>query len=215
MTRFQQRYAKRRGAAIIEFCLVLPFLMFILVLVIFFGHSMVRKQKVIQADRHFAWRHAKRVDYPTDASGNPDMPYISMMQFNNEVVPSLSAGHNTPRDAAVGMVNAAAAESVEAGDFADDIVHNLLPRGQSMGVQADYPVDQIPMDRRFGTEIGDRYYREGVPWMHRDIPPKSGGGSYWHELRDHYVDDFDDQMVNANDPGGLVSRIRNLYLRAW
>lgn len=214
----RNRRAARRGTALMEFVLFLPLLMFILVLVVFFGQSMRRMQNVVVADRHYAWRFAKRIDLPMDQAGNVDMEHIRTNHFPIEmtdVTPSLSAGHNTPRDAAEGMISEAAVRNTKAGEFAEDVVDDLLPRGQSMHVSAVYRRDTLPMDRYFANEMDTRYFREGVPWQHRDIPQDRDNASYWDEVRDHYISDFDRQMQRSNDTQGLVARIRNLYLRHW
>ncbi len=56
-----RRSRRARGAAMIEFCLAVPFLLFILVLIFFFGSALKTQQDVKYTARHFAWRDAQSV----------------------------------------------------------------------------------------------------------------------------------------------------------
>ena len=192
---------RARGSAMVEMALVLPVLMIILLLVVFFGRSMVRKQNVIIATRHAAWRNAKTL-------AALDEPTLVQMHFPEPPgkKPTLTTdrGHDTPADAAKAMVNGAYQVSDPAGEFADTVVNDRFPGGERMWMQADFPPESLPLEQ-FSKTVMDRHVREGVAWQrrHTDI---------WREVRDQFIEEFDNQMTGG---GPLTDVVRNLYLRRW
>jgi hypothetical protein len=193
----------------IEFVLLLPILMIILLSMVFFGHQMVRKQNVMVSDRHFAWRYANYLGEPQDAQANPWLT-INLGDYQAQVVHSSQRRHLT--DAPERLVAEAYQESSEAGSWANTLVNDRLPRSQSMHVEVTFPVETLPFDNfvQSAQRVGDRHYREGVPWRHGDPNTR-----IWGDLRDHYVKNFDDRVQSKDDGSGLINRVRNLYLKNW
>ena len=62
----RRRRFRRRGTAVTEFVLVLPFLAIILALTFFFGWAMMHKQQVLVADRYSAWQRVETGAWPSE-----------------------------------------------------------------------------------------------------------------------------------------------------
>ncbi|MDD4891012.1 MAG: TadE/TadG family type IV pilus assembly protein [Phycisphaerae bacterium] len=207
------RAGRRRGVATIEFALVLPLLMLIALLFIFFTKGMLSKQNVLSTDRQFAWRQAKQLPPP----GEFQPGEIRDLYFRDQPIDyNITGGTNATRQPEQDMVDAAQSRNPLAGGYADDLIMQVCPSNVSQGVRLDFPLESIPLSQ-FSRTITDNYYREGITWQRNDV-------QVWATLRDRFLQTFDDRMVGAQAPAGyvglsldrsLVLQLRQLYLKKW
>ncbi|MCG3180090.1 MAG: hypothetical protein BIFFINMI_02444 [Phycisphaerae bacterium] len=199
----------RRGTALIEFTLLLPVLMIILLMMVYFGHSMVRKQNVIVTDRHLTWRYANQLGDPVNSAGQDD---LKLNLFDRDVAEvTHDGGHGSPSAASATLVSETNRISSDAGGFADTVINHRFPRSQWLTVWASFLPQTLPMDQfqQAGQEIGDTHVREGLPWRYQNP-----NANIWEPIRDRWIQSFDTQMTGVGG-SGLVGTVRNLYLRHW
>ena len=117
----------------IEALLVLPLILFVLSLVVYFGFAMERMQRGMMIDRYEAWRGSAKA--PGPATG------INANSSTDELRDTFFAGDDPtlrfepsdffPSEPSNALQELAAAESVEAGQLSDQY-YQQFPRGRSM-----------------------------------------------------------------------------------
>lgn len=207
-----RRSTRCRGVATIEFALVLPLLMLIALLFVFFTKGMLSKQNVLLTDRQFAWRQAKQLPAPDAIDVDINSTYFR----GAAVTHSISGGWDGTRQPEGDLVEAALTRSQESGAYADSVINFQCPGNVSQQVRMEFSENAAPLSQ-FARAISDRYYREGISWQRKDV-------SVWTTMRDRFVAEFDARMVDAALPAGypnsavdrsLAARIRELYLKKW
>jgi hypothetical protein len=191
----------------IEFALVLPLLMMLALLMIFFGKGMLSKQNVLMADRQLAWRLAKELT-PDQAD---DSGFLRKTYFANQPIGfaanSPAGGWNGSRQSEESLVRAVPVG--ESLSYATDVVTNYYPGNVDYQIDITLPPDVTPL-ARFAPDISDAYYRQGIPWQYPNV-------KIWDPLWNRFVGAFDSMLSNqglGNDLG-LVSAVRQLYQRPW
>ncbi len=129
-----RRSRRARGAAMVEFCLAVPFLVFIIALIFYFGSALKIQQEVKYGARHFAWRQALSVP----ATPGPQEP----------------AG---TREALVDRVGDQGAE------LARVLFLERFPRGAD-GYSSARVSTNIELFENFNETVQASHVREGVPW---------------------------------------------------
>jgi hypothetical protein len=234
MRRRTDNLRRRRGAAILEFLLVLPFLAFLLTLIFFFGWARTNQQHVEAAARYVSWRDLHNGEAGADGSdhayihwGEPDEQdqrdeFLSDYRRRNvvEVTEDLLNERfffGQARDIAIGrsagpddtirdLVDAAGAISADAGDLANRSALTRWPHGHAATVRANFP-PRLNVWKMFPGSIRWRHSRDGVGWRRRQA-------SYLEPIRDQFLFTLD-EVVETIAVEQLRTNLRRLYLRTW
>ena len=137
-----RRSRRARGAAMIEFCLAVPFLLFILVLIFFFGSALKTQQDVKYTARHFAWRDAQSV--------------------------SQMLGPQEPAGTREALVDRLGGRSEK---LARTLFMERFPRGVD-GTYIGGVASRLELFDKFNKTIQAVHVREGVPWMRDQARPE-------------------------------------------
>ena len=198
----RRRRLHRRGTAMIEFVLVVPFLAMILALTFFFGWATLHKHQVVVADRYAAWRRIEAGSWPTE----DDLNRLMFMDRAEDV--NLSGSSSDLRATAIDLAGQTASQHELAGSLADELVVNRFPAGRRAHVAAKFHSNQAMWDR-FSGYIRHQHGREGITWRRDEV-------NCWSTLRDQYYAQFDRDMRSIPAPArGMASMIRRLYLKHW
>jgi hypothetical protein len=240
MTPFRRR--ARRGAAMSEMVLVLPFLLIILSLVFFFGRLMVRAQHIQAMSRYETWRDVIEAPGPAPRLPGPNYHQLNLT-FLNQMAADLDHSQDSdefPEQMYVDLIDAAAGASDDAGRLAESLLYappgsrTRMSHGHREGFRAAYTTD-IPFWRHFEGPIRRDHARIGHEWHFSH--DWTAGPDRWtgqaqpphhlRALRDVFLNDFDeflDALDGDSEPEyptddtqrsnteQLASFIRSLYL---
>ena len=147
-----------------EMVLVIPFILLILTLLVFFGRGMVRVQHTQVVDRYEAWRSNANVRYhepgvqhhaiprPPYANLQPDHPMLNTAFFGDRASRiDVSGSDLLSGEAANILINQTAAFSPDAGTVAASVYHSL-PAGLSYNVTVTHP-NSHRIWQAFGSDI--------------------------------------------------------------
>ena len=202
------------GAVMTEFVLVLPFLVVVLMLVIYFGDLVVKAQRTEVMTRYEAWRHVQNA--PGPSSSPPHGHTLLNQTFQNEKADEI---HNPvsdgffPEDAYEELISSTAEYDAPAGDYADALIYrpgqnHRFSRGRREVFTTQYNdlVDRWERASKTDTEnpsqspIRRAHVRIGTSWSFSNdwragAPdyPDVGGGDPHHlrALRDVFFTHFD------------------------
>jgi len=191
----------RRGTAMTEFVLAVPFLAIVLGLTFFFGWAMRNRNQVCVADRYSAWRRVQAGSWPSEADLNRDV-------FGGRAV-RVGLSSAPPVTETVDQL------VVEAGDrnpnaemFADETIRQKFPTGKRAHVSAEFDTNEALWDKFTGS-IHHRHGREGLTWRRDEA-------SCWPTLRDIFYSDLDESLQRIPSPANRMAQmIRGLYLAHW
>jgi len=164
----------RRGTAMTETVLVLPIIIFVLSLLMFFGRGMVRVQRVQMLDRYENWRRAAH-PYVVDVTEEWQLTHGTWQnsveqplgplhtdndeQLNETFLYNRAESVSATTGASHGVGSRAASEfidlisgSVEATDLAER-TFAYHPSNRSTTVGVIYPDETVPLWERFETDI--------------------------------------------------------------
>jgi hypothetical protein len=196
----------RRGAALIEFVLVIPLLALVLGLTFFFGWSMRNQQRMRMAFRYAAWR---RVHGVGETLPSP----VSSREINRKFFGDAAAGVGVhfprgPDQVLIDYVGEVSARSGRAGALAEELVLGHFPRGRGARGSAEFPTD-VGLWQKFTGAIRASHVRDGVEWRRR----QAGCGS---AVRDMFLTTVDGAMSDVEAPGdSLAETVRGLYRSGW
>ncbi len=189
----------RRGTALLEFVMAIPFLALLLGLTFFFGWSMKNQQHVKIADRYLAWRHVRTKEWKADRLNH---------RFFGETAERVSAsrGHG-PDDTLEDLVAEADHVSGRAGEMAGRLIPRRVHRGRSVRVGAVFPSDVGVWNRMDLTgPITSHHVRDGVQW--RCIENVFNN----EVVNDQFLSEFDGSLPGDNK---LAKVLRILYRYKW
>lgn len=220
---------KRSGTAMGEMVLVLPLLMLILALLIFFGRGVVRGQHAQVMDRYEAWRSVSAAPGPA-AQGATDNPQLNQLFFgaNAESI-EYDLSSYFPGLAGDELTRAAAAVNAPNEYHLSELVETSLrynDRGRTVTFNTQH-ANRRRVWERFDQPTRHRHTRLGNDWAHvngwnADADQQGlGGTANWRRtgpygpnvlppLRDIFYPDFDADLANVGNP--LADAIRGLYL---
>lgn len=195
-----------------ETVLALPFYMFVLFMILFFGQSFVRKQQVQLAGHYSAWR--------TFDDQTPSEARLRGLVLNNApsgVYQEIEAPDDQPLE---NWVDATGRQFGDAEPLARELLlrrwHSAASADGRLGRLADirvllevqYPTSIAAMDF-LNHELTSREMRSGQEWTYPDAHQNGA-------LRELYYDDLDDSLESIGGQGaGFAGRIRQLYNAQW
>ena len=226
----------RAGTAMGEMMLVLPLLMVILALLVYFGRGVVRVQHAQVMDRYEAWRQAAGAPGPGVQSAS-DNPQLNQLFFgaNAAAIEHDGSGY-FPNQATDQLIAAVAARNAPTEYQLPELVTAIIsqnPRGRTDTFTTRHDTG-VPLWQRFSRPTRHRHTRIGHDWAHVNgwAAPGSGPGSGpvtpgldglsgWHRtgpygpnvlppIRDVFFPSFDANLANVANP--LAGAIRDLYL---
>lgn len=222
-----------RGAVMVETVLVLPFIMLIISMLVFFGWRMVDVHNTNHASRYVTWRRAASapgprltrvivLDQDDEDQWIWDGPEINTMQFadNAENIRGTTSGY-FPAESRQLLIDTAGGRSADAGDYAQTMVARL-PRGQTVELQTTLASD-IPLWRRLERPIRHRSTKLNGQWRYANGITQRRDGQWiaagprvtpGQTVRDVFLIDLDEALQEAgNQASGLTQAIRRAYLR--
>lgn len=211
---------RRRGAAMFEMVLIMPFLLVILSLIFFFGRLMVRAQHVQVMSRYETWRDVINAPGPAPQGENGSTSYGQMNDtFFGYQAASMSHivnNNNFPDDTYEDLIDQAANASEDAGNLARAILYRppgdepRMSHGHREGFRVSYSTE-VPLWREMEGPIDRRHVRIGHEWHFSHDwtagPDQWKGNAqpphYLRALRDTFLKDFDeflDGLDGDTDP---------------
>lgn len=204
-TRWWRGSRRRRGAALIEFVLIVPLIATILGLTFFFGWSMKNQQKVKVSSRYHTWRRLHCGSYPKHPTQGRHLT-LNEMHFANEGSGVGTSGGHGPIQSLEELVAATSTYGKQAQDLAGTLVMEHCPRGRSGNVSAGFPTD-VGIWERFRGPIRHGHTRDGKEW-------RRGEFSYLEPIKDLFLHDLDEEILAIAHPQ-LRENLRRLYLKRW
>jgi hypothetical protein len=200
------RRPRRRGTALIEFVMAVPFLAFIIALIFFFGWSMTNQQHVKVSDRYTTWRETLTNDSVTDDDLN--RLFFQRRAQNVDITRGSSASV-----ASRSLVGEAGRWGRSAGELSDRLVAEFLPGDRSTEVGAEFR-SSVGAWRRLTGAIHSRHDREGVQWEWRD--GRAGDARCERAVCEQFLRDLDDKLKSVPPPGeGICEVFRWLLYNRW
>ncbi len=202
MSRYpRKRWAlrRRRGAAMVEFCLAIPILAGVIACTWFFGFAMLNQQKVRVAERYGAWAHVRKVPDPVDLN----TAFFRGRGFNIDV--GADGGPDTNLTA---FVDEVAGWTGPGSDLANSLLANDAPRARTATVASEFSSD-VAYWQRFTGQIRGSQSREGVEWRRQQL-------GFSRLLREEYLSDLEAMLSSVPTPGTeMADLIRQLYHNGW
>lgn len=213
------RIRGRRGAAMIEFVVVMPFLALILGLTFFFGYAMKNQQRVLTAARYQAWRHVWRwhgcgCEWCKQYWDRPH-PTLNEVFFDDVAGSVGTGGAGGPMESLEELVDSTSEYGATTYELADHLIFGEddqegwdghVARWIGSSVSASFPSD-IHLFEKFSGSIRAKCVREGAEWRRGQI-------NYLEPVRDLFLQDLDDQILSIQHER-LRENLRRLYLKRW
>jgi len=193
--------AHRRGAAMIEFVLVIPLLALIIAITFFFGWSLMNKQHVAVSDRYTAWREVLTGSQVTGRN-------LNVMFFRDRAVDVDIHRGDGPDETLSDLAAAAGYVSAGAETLARETAVERFPLGRAVNVAAEFPT-QGGIWRQFTGAIHSTHARDGVQW-------RRGQASNQRVVAREFLGQVDDALGGIAAPGTKIGQFfRRLYLAGW
>lgn len=218
----QHEPARSRGAAMTETILVLPFIVFVLSLIFFFGRGIVRNQRAAMMPRYEAWRQAGGEAPGPRSDETNDQTLLNKTFFaNRPATIDYHATNHFPEEATDDLIDAASQYSPQTGQLAQDLI-DLWPRGRTVDTVVEYD-ETIRVWQDLNGAIHRRYTRLDNDWRfanHWELvkgqwrPDSRSDASVLETSRDAFLHDFDRSMKSLDEDqrNDLARAIRDLYL---
>ncbi len=194
----------RRGTAIAEFVLAVPFLAIVLGLTFFFGWVMMHKHQVLVANRYSAWQRVDTGVWPSEDRLND-------VVFNNRASSVALSSEAPVGETADELISEAGNMSPRTGVLAEELIADNYPPGRRAHVSANFnPRQALWQNVMEGMyDMHHRHGREGVTWRRDEV-------SCWSVLRNQYYSELDDSLERVSEPSdGMAQMIQGLYLTGW
>lgn len=155
--------ARRRGAAMTEMVLVLPLLVFVLAMMIFFGRGMVRAQRALVMDRYATWRTVYGAPGPQFAAQPGTTSYNETFFAGQASAIEMSLDDELPKEAEDDMLDAVA--DVDNGDTLAMVteIYTLLPGGLTTRFETTHE-NTVAIFQPFEGPLNHRHTRAGNDW---------------------------------------------------
>jgi hypothetical protein len=216
--------SRRRGAAVTETVLVLPLILVILSLLLFFGLSMTRLQRASVIDRYEAARYVHL------APGPAAYFEMSTQHWRTEQLNQTFFGNGA--ETLVGedidmqltdvydlLIRGASARSTDAGRMADAIL-GYLPADVTSSFSVAHR-SSVPLWNQFSGAISQQHAHPGNDWKYVNSVEFSAEKLKWepappfatprHAVRDEFLEQLDRQLEPLVMREALVHVIRACY----
>ncbi len=211
----------RAGTAMTEMVLVLPFLVFILLLVMYFGKGVVRLQHAQVMDRYEAWRLADGAPGPAaNVQGGSAMMNQS---FFGGAAQSVSADYSSafPTDAADEFELMASNVSTDAKNLVTEAFDDF-PKGATATMTTTHN-ESVALWQKIDQPVKHRHVRIGNDWAYSNRWVKNNKGEWvlqhadgtWilPPARDVFYDQLDNTLENLDQGGNRIAEyMRGTYL---
>lgn len=149
---------RQRGTAMIEALLVLPLIVFVLSLVVYFGFSMERMQRGMMVDRYESWRGASKAPGPSAGlTANTSTLQLRQTFFaGDDVTLSVEPADYFPVEADDSLERAASGFSAGAGALRGQYFQEF-PRGRSLRFFVSSPA---------GSDLWEQLLPGSIPHRH-------------------------------------------------
>ena len=150
------------GAAMTETVLVLPLLVFVLAMMVFFGRGMVRAQHARVMDRYATWRAVYGAPGPQWMIETGTQPYNQTFYGSkaSELVRFL--GDELPRDAEEELTAVVQQQSADAGTLLSKM-YEVMPGGLTTGFRTSH-TNTVAIYEKFEGPVQHRHTRAGNDW---------------------------------------------------
>jgi len=203
------RDRRRRGAALVEFVMCIPFLAFVIACIFFFGWAMMNQQHVWVSDRYTVWRdlYGWQEIHGTDGQVLSRGEALNLMFFANKADPvSVDGSGGWTPETISDLVTAAGERSAAAEELAQRSAEQSFPHGRTGEVAAEFPPTMAAWQHISGA-IRSRHWREGVVWRRGEV-------SYLQIIQEQFLADLDEAVMDFQDPQ-LRDNLRALYRQRW
>lgn len=202
--RTRGRPAARRGAALLEFVMVFPFMGVLLGLIFFFGFAMTNQQNVKATDRYLCWRSIRGAE-SLDHAGQSWHKVLNRRMFDDKAGHISRSSRQGPVETLEDLVERVGEFSQRAQTLAEEATDGW-PKSRSQKVSANFPTD-VTLWEWFKGSIRNRHDREGNEWYRGKV-------SYLEPIRNQFLSDLDETVRSIPD-GKLQGNIRKLYTKRW
>jgi len=169
MNRQRRDGRSRRGAALIEFVMIIPMLAMIIGLTFFFGWTMANRLHVRESSRYAAWRHVRTKS--AVGSGRLNEAFYDHRGTNIGITRGLGT-EETIDD----LITAAGTMGSEHATFADSVIWGCGHQGRTVRVRAKFP-SEVGLYRRFQGRLASYHARDGRQWRREDdLTPEGRAG---------------------------------------
>jgi hypothetical protein len=211
----------RRGSAMSEFVLVLPFLIFFLALTLYFGRGVLRVQRDQVMDRYEAWREAGGGRGPAPDDRNQHWQLNQTFYMGHAARIGYGVRDDLPTDAPDQWVAKAKDASDNAGRTAQEAADRFA-RGVTVQTTAAH-TETVPLWKPIDRPITHHHTRLNTDWRHANgqwyLDPhgdwEPGDGGPWMldpVTRDTFFSTFDGDLRGYGDGGNFIATaVRDLY----
>jgi len=202
MNRQRRDGRSRRGAALIEFVMIIPMLAMIIGLTFFFGWTMANRLHVRESSRYAAWRHVRTKS--AVGSGRLNEAFYDHRGTNIGITRGLGT-EETIDD----LITAAGTMGSEHATFADSVIWGCGHQGRTVRVRAKFP-SEVGLYRRFQGRLASYHARDGRQWRREDdLTPEQ-------DVRDVFLSDLDQALYALENGGSRMAKVMRItYLNKW
>jgi hypothetical protein len=210
---------RSKGTAMVESLLALPFIMLILLFIMYFGRNSTRIQRVRVMDRYEAWQTAGHGPGPS-VNHHRGHSHMNDTFFEHTAASIGHSGNNGfPDDARDRWVQEVGSIHDQAGELAQ-AMHDNMASGTTAHFSTSFAHSNKLLKRFAGSikhthtvqdhdwKFVNGFGRGGGPWDQR-----GPGANNLDSLRDVFYDDWDNTLDGMGDSGnGMADMLRSLYL---
>ena len=191
-----------------ETVLVLPVILLLLLMLLFYGISMARLQRASGQDRYEAWR---RVHYGFGPRAHglstiTNVPYEGIDHINTTFwkngAEDIGYAYSRffPDDTRDAMIDEAGRASLDAGDYTDQLLNHALPHGSTFGFDTTFVHRSDLLDT---DTISHGHTRIGSEWKYVDGVRQRHDGE-WVQTQPYGRDDTEWWRIGHVTPGDTI-----------
>ena len=213
-TRCRRSATGPAGTAMAETVLVLPLIVAVLSLMIFFGWAMRRLDQVVVLDRYEAWREVTHAPGPAPVGEHTSE--LNQTFFAGRAQRITLAGQIAyPSGARQTLLDDAARMSVQVGQLAQSALSHF-PRTREVAEQTTQN-SQVPFWQQFAGPLGHHHVRLDNEWKYVNRLHLSPDDEQWHpvakptltlapSLRQVFFPTLDGQLTSLAGSGNPIAR---------
>ena len=213
-----RRIVRQRGTSMIEMVVVMPMLIFIFLMLIFFGRGMMRTERAVMNVRYENWRHATDAPGP-QTDGTAINGQLNATFFGSNAQTLAIEHHREDQRVEAAWVDAAMQADNETAEFAASTASHLPAH---LGTKLRVRHQMEPIYEAFEGEVLRRHQRMHSDWRYADGWRYDAEADAWHHadpyrdhdraIRDRYLGQLDNQLEYLAGGNTLAQHIRGVYL---